>query len=332
MKLAVLGVGRIGRMHARYAVENAAVDEVRFYDVDAAAAAAAATDLGIRSESDLPTLLDWADGALIATPTPVHEQSVLACLAAGVPVLCEKPLALDPEVVERLADAADRAGVPLVVGFQRRFDPEATAIRAGIAAGEYGAVYLIRALAMDARPPSVEYIAGSGGIFIDQLVHDLDALPWLLGERVVRVSATGSVLVDPRIGEVGDVDTAVVVLTFASGALGVIAAGRRNGDGYDNRWEISAEHVSVTAGLSDRTPLRVPGAPGLLAGPAWPGFQERWETAYRAEITGFADVVAGRLVNPSPARDGLHALEIAAACRESMVTQRPVDITAPPGI
>lgn len=332
MKLAVLGVGRIGRMHAQYALESPAVEEVRFYDVDSAAAAAAAADLGILSEPDLPALLDWADGALIATPTPVHEQSVLACLDAGLPVLCEKPLALDPVVVERLAAAADRAGVPLVVGFQRRFDPEATAIRAGIASGEYGTVYLVRAVAMDARPPSVEYIAGSGGIFIDQLVHDLDALPWLLGERVVRVSATGAVLVDPRIGEAGDVDTTAVVLTFASGAIGVITAGRRNGDGYDNRWEISAEHVSVTAGLSGRTPLRVLGAPDLLTGPAWPGFQERWETAYRAEIAGFADVVAGRLANPSPARDGLHALEIAAACQESMTTGRPVDIPLSPSV
>lgn len=332
MKLAVLGVGRIGRMHARYAVESAAIDEVRFYDVDAAAAQAAAADLGIQSEPGLPTLLAWADGALIATPTPVHEESVLACLAAGVPVLCEKPLALDPAVVERLAAAADRAGVALVVGYQRRFDPEATAIRAGIRSGEYGTVYLVRAVAMDARPPSVEYIAGSGGIFIDQLVHDLDALPWLLGERVVKVSATGSVLVDPAIGAVGDVDTAVVVLTFASGAIGVISAGRRNGDGYDNRWEISAEHASVTAGLSDRTPLRVLGAPDLLAGPAWPGFPERWETAYRAEIVGFADVVAGRIDNPSPARDGLHALEIATACQESLTTGRPVDIPLPPTV
>lgn len=338
MKLAVLGVGRIGLMHARFAAQCPQVEEVVLYDVDPARAGAAASELSataggparVTGSSDLGAVLGWADGALVATPTPVHEESVLAALGAGVPVLCEKPLATDRATVVRLADAAGRAGVPLVVGFQRRFDPEVRALRDGVAAGRFGTVYLLRAVAADHRPPPVEFLAGSGGIFLDLLVHDLDALPWVLGERAVRVSATGSVLVDERIGHLGDVDTAAVVLTFASGALGVLTTGRSNGSGYDNRIELSGELECAASGLGPRTPLTALADPDLLPGPAWDGFAQRWETAYRREVATFADVVAGRADNPSPALDGLHALELAEACATSLREGRPVDVVQTP--
>lgn len=332
MELAVLGVGRIGLMHARFAAQCPGVESVVLYDVDPARARAAVTELRdggadrVTGSSDLGSVLERAGGVLVATPTPVHEESVVAALDAGVPVLCEKPLATDRAVVERLADRSERAGVPLVVGFQRRFDPEVRALRDGVASGRFGTVYVVRAVAVDHRPPPVEFIAGSGGIFLDLLVHDLDALPWVLGERVVRVSATGSVLVDERIGDVGDVDTAAVVLTFASGALGVLTTGRSNGSGYDNRIEISAERECAAAGLGPRTPLTALADPGLLPGPAWTGFAERWEVAYRQEVATFVDVAAGRTANPSPARDGLHALEVAEACATSLREGRPVEV------
>ncbi len=326
MKLGVLGVGRIGAMHARYAAASPAVSEVTVFDTDAVRAAAAAAVVGARAGSNLTEVLSHCDGVLIATPTVTHPDLVRIALAAGVPVLCEKPLAFEPDTVRELAAAADAAGVPLVVGFQRRFDPAITAMREGIRSGRYGKVYLVRAVAMDHVPPSLDYLAGSGGIFVDQLVHDLDALPWLVGERVVRVYATGSVLVDPAIADVGDVDTAAVLLTFASGALGVLTTGRANGGGYDNRIEISAQYASVTAGLDARTPLT-----SLEIGVAAPtnpylGFMERFATAYQSAVTTFADIVSGRAENPSPALDSLHALEIAAACGISLREGGPVDL------
>lgn len=318
MKLGVLGVGRIGVMHATCAARSAAVREVTVFDTDGARAAAVAEQVGARASDDLAAVLAHVDGVLVATPSPSHPELVRTALEAGVPVLCEKPLALQPDVVRELAAAADAAGVPLVVGFQRRFDPAVRAIRDGIASGAYGTVYLARAVAMDHVPPPPAYIAGSGGIFADQLVHDLDALPWLLGERAVRVQATGSVLVDPAFADAGDVDTAVVVLTFASGALGVLTAGRANGGGYDNRIEVSAQHASVTVGLDARTPLTSLEVGVDAPVDPYPGFMERWAIAYRAEIAAFADVVAGRAENPSPPLDSLHALELAEACGRSL--------------
>ena len=330
MRLGILGTGRIGAMHAANAARSRAsggrVEDVVLHDADPARAAVLAAELGARAVADVDELFAAVDGVLVATPSATHPAAVAAALGAGLPVLCEKPLALDPDEVERLAETADAAGVPLVVGFQRRFDPALVAMRAAIAAGEYGRVYLARALAMDHRPPPPGFVATSGGIFVDQLVHDLDALPWLLGDRVVSVHATGAVLVDPGFAQVGDVDTAVVTLTFASGPLGVVVGGRGNGGGYDNRVEISAELASVTAGLGPSTPIT-----SLEAGvPApthpYPGFAERWAPAYAAELETFAAVAAGA-PNPSPARDGLHALAVADACGRSLREGRSVEVS-----
>jgi len=318
MKLGVLGVGRIGVMHATNAAACAAVSEVTVFDSDGARAAAVAHQRGVRCSDDLAAVLAHVDAVLVATPSPTHPELVRAALAARVPVLCEKPLALQPDVVRELAAAADVAGVPLVVGFQRRFDPALQAMRAGIASGAYGTVYLVRAVAMDHVPPPLDYLPGSGGIFADQLVHDLDALPWLLGEPVVRVQATGSVLVHQAFADTGDVDTAAVVLTFASGALGVLTAGRANGGGYDNRIEVSAQYASVTAGLDAHTPLTSL-EPGVAAPvDPYPGFLERFSVAYQAEVATFADIVAGNVENPSPPLDSLHALELAEVCGRSL--------------
>ncbi len=347
MKLGILGVGRIGAMHAGNAAASAAVEEVVLHDADAPRATALARDLSggegpraggggggrggraaVRAVADVEELFAAVDGVLVATPSATHPAVVTAALGAGVPVLCEKPLALDPEEVVILADLADAAQVPLVVGFQRRFDPALTAMRAAIASGEYGRVYLVRALAMDHRPPSMDYIATSGGIFVDQLVHDLDALPWLLGEPVVSVHATGAVLVDPAFADADDVDTTVVTLTFASGALGVVVGGRSNGGGYDNRLEISAELASVTAGLDAATPLTSL-EPGVAAPvDPYPSFTDRWARAYAAELEAFAAIAAHGAPNPSPARESLHALAVARACGRSLREGRPVPVDA----
>lgn len=330
MRLGILGAGRIGVMHARNAAASAAVGDLTVFDADPLRAAAVASEVGASAAGSVEEVLGRVDGVLVATPSPTHAEVVHRAVAAGVPVLCEKPLALEPAVVEELAAAADARGVPVVVGFQRRFDPALLAVRASIASGACGPVHLVRAVAMDHRPPPLEYVATSGGIYVDQLVHDLDALPWLLGQAVVRVQATGAVVVDPGFAAVGDVDTAVVVLTFASGALGVISAGRSNGGGYDNRIEVSAERASLAVGLDDRTPLT-----SLEAGTTPPAdphldFMSRHATAYRAELEAFARIVTEGAPNPSPPRDGLLALELAAACRASSEQGRAVDLAPAP--
>jgi myo-inositol 2-dehydrogenase / D-chiro-inositol 1-dehydrogenase len=325
--LGILGVGRIGRMHARHALGCERVTAVTLHDVDGSRVDELSGELDLPGTTDLDRLLSTVDAVLVATPTPVHGDAVRAALAAGVHVLCEKPLALDPTLITELA-ALTPGGVHLVVGFQRRFDPAYAAIRAAIAAGEYGTVFLVRATAFDHAPPDLGYIATSGGIFHDQFIHDLDALPWVLGERAVAVQATGSVLVDPGFADAGDVDTASVTLRFASGALGVITGGRCDGGGYDNRLEVFAQRAAVCAGLDERTPLTSlePGVPP----PREPhqGFDTRWARGYRRELEVFTDVVAGAAVNPSPALDGLHSLEIARACELSRRADRTVRIAA----
>ena len=325
MHLGILGVGRIGQMHARHAMDCPQVTSLTLYDTDEVRAKELADELGATGSGDLRAVLAAVDGVLVATPTPTHPDTVGAALAAGVHVLCEKPLAADAATITHL-HARVPDGVHLVVGFQRRFDPAYTAIREAVLAGEYGVVYLVRAAAFDRTPPAAEYIATSGGIFRDQLVHDLDALPWLLGQRVSVVQATGSVLVDSAFATAGDVDTAAALLRFTGGAIGVVCGGRRNGGGYDNRLELFAERASVSTGLDERTPLTSmePGA----AGPHHPyeHFTTRWALAYRQELEVFADVIAGRAAKPSPALDGLHSLEIAQACELSRRSGLPVHI------
>jgi myo-inositol 2-dehydrogenase / D-chiro-inositol 1-dehydrogenase len=329
MHLGILGIGRIGQMHARHAAGCAQITSLTLYDTDELRAKQLADELGITGSSDLDAVLAAVDAVLIATPTPTHADVVRAALAARVHVLCEKPLAADAATIRDL-DRAVPDGVHLVVGFQRRFDPAYEAIRAAIAAGGYGAIYLIRATTFDHVPPDPGYLAASGGIFRDQFIHDLDVLPWLLGERVTTVQATGSVLVDPVFEAADDVDTAAVTLRFESGAIGVVCGGRRNGGGYDNRLEVFAERASVSAGLDEHTPLTSlePGGTVHAAASRHPheSFMTRWARAYRRELDLFAEVIAGRVENPSPALDGVHALEIAQACELSRRTSRSAHI------
>jgi myo-inositol 2-dehydrogenase / D-chiro-inositol 1-dehydrogenase len=327
MHLGILGVGRIGRIHARHAVGCEHVTSLTLYDTDEVGAKELADELGVTGSSDLDAVLADVDAVLVATPTPTHVDTVGAALAAGVHVLCEKPLALDAALIRDLHERVPD-GVHLVIGFQRRFDPGYAAARAALKAGEYGTVYLVRATTFDHTPPDAGYIATSGGIFRDQFIHDLDALPWLLGERVAHVYATGSVLVDPAFAAVGDVDTAAVTLRFESGVLGVISGGRRNGGGYDNRLELFTERASVVAGLDEYTPLTSLDPGGVAPQHPHEHFVTRWARAYRHELDVFAEVVAGRVENPSPPLDGLHSLEIAQACELSRRTGRGVHIAA----
>ena len=220
---------------------------------------------------------------------------------------------------------------PVLVGFQRRFDPAVVELRRRIATGELGPVYHVRATGFDANPPDLGYLPTSGGIFRDLLIHDLDAVPWLVGEPVVEVYASGSVLVDRAFAEADDVDNAVVLLRFAGGAHAVIHGGRHDPLGYDHRIEVLGGKDSVAVGLDARTPLNSLEPGGPQAGPdAYPGFRERFRRAYLNEMRVFADVVAGRADNPSPARDSLVSLRLAEACERSRRTGEPVRMGAAP--
>jgi myo-inositol 2-dehydrogenase/D-chiro-inositol 1-dehydrogenase len=307
-------------MHAANLTALPEVDEVLLYDPVPGRAELAATEDGNRAVSELDALIKESDGVLVATPTDTHPALVRACLAAGTPVLCEKPIAAGLDEMSRLVEEIEASGVPVLVGFQRRFDPAMVELRCRVVDGSLGTIYHVRATGFDAQPPDFAYLPSSGGIFRDLLIHDLDAVPWLVGEPVVEVYASGAVLVDDAFARADDVDNAVVLLRFAGGAHAVLAGGRHDPLGYDHRIEVLGARDSVAIGLDARAPLRADGHNQ----DAYPGFPERFRHAYRNEMLVFTEVLAGRAENPSPARDSLVSLRLAEACEQSRRTGSPV--------
>jgi myo-inositol 2-dehydrogenase/D-chiro-inositol 1-dehydrogenase len=320
MRIGVAGVGRIGAMHAANLTGLPQVDEVLLYDPVPGRAEAAVAENN-RAVAELDDLLKESDGVLVATPTDTHPTLVRACLAAGTPVLCEKPIAAGLAAMHALVDEIEKSTVPVLVGFQRRFDPAMVELRRRMVGGELGAIYHVRATGFDANPPDFAYLPGSGGIFRDLLIHDLDAVPWLVNEPVVEVYASGSVQVNQAFADADDVDNAVVLLRFAGGTHAVLSAGRHDPLGYDHRIEVLGARDSVAIGLDARTPLHagVPTNDG-----AYPGFPDRFRHAYRNEMVVFTEVIAGRAENPSPPRDSLVSLALAEACEQSRRTGQPV--------
>ncbi len=335
MRIGVIGVGRIGTMHATNLATLDAVDRVLLYDPVPGRAAQAAALLGPRTAplDTVDELLAASDGALVATPTTTHPALLRLCLAARVPTLCEKPIADALADLAALVAEVDEARVPVLVGFQRRFDPSVVELHRRIRAGEVGRIYQVRSLGNDAEPPDFGYLPSSGGIFRDLLIHDLDAIPWLVGEPVVEVYASGSVLVDKAFADADDVDNVVAVLRFAGGAHAVLIGGRHDPLGYDHRIEVLGSRDSLAVGLDPRTPLTSlePGGP-VAAPDAYPGFPERFRRAYLNEMAVFVDVVAGRAENPSPVRDSLVSLRLADACDISRRSGAPVRLDETVGV
>lgn len=327
MRIGVAGVGRIGTMHATNLASLEQVDEVVLFDPVPGRAAEVSGSVGPRTShvDSLDALLAASDGVLLATPTDTHPEMLRRSLSAKVPVLCEKPIASNLDTMTALVEEVEAAGVDVLVGFQRRFDPAVVELQRRIRAGEVGKVYLVRALGNDAQPPDFSYLPASGGIFRDLFVHDLDAVPWLVGEPVVEVYASGSVLVHEAFANADDVDNAVITLRFAGGAHALLAGGRHDPLGYDHRIEVLGSKDSLTVGLDPRTPLTSlePDGP-RVAVDAYPGFQERFRNAYLNEMAVFVDVVAGRAENPSPVRDSLVSLRLAEACESSRRSGNPV--------
>lgn len=320
MRIGVLGAGRIGAVHAANLLRCAAVEEVLVFDPDAPAVA------GTTSAATLDEVLDRAQGVVVATPTAAHPEHVRAVAAAGLPVFCEKPVSLDLAASQAVVDELDRLGVELQVGFQRRFEPGFVEMRRLVESGELGEVYLLRAASHDHHPPHESYLDTSGSIFRDMHIHDFDALPWLAGQRVVRVHAQGAVLIDEMYARHGDVDTSAVVLTFEHGPLAVITGARADALGYDHRTEVFGSADSVCAGLGPRMPMRSvdPGGPQPVD--PYPSFPVRFAEAYAAEMAAFADLVASHGPNRCPGHHAVDALRLAIAAERSLAAGHPVEV------
>jgi myo-inositol 2-dehydrogenase / D-chiro-inositol 1-dehydrogenase len=325
LRIALIGAGRIGRLHGQLLAAQPAVDEIVVYDVDPDNARQAAEFVGGRVAATVEIALADADAVLIAASTSVHAALVERAIDAGIPIFVEKPLAFDLAETVALVTKAEMRGAIVQVGFQRRFDPAFVEAKRRIDAGELGTIYLVRLIAHDHQPPPDAYIPVSGGLFQDSSIHDFDALRWVTGQEVVEVYATGSVRNFPVFARHGDVDTGAVILTLADGTIGSHAQTRHDPVGYDVRMEVIGSRDAVCVGLDRRTPIHSLEADALtLADPPWTSFLTRFETAYRAELLAFLRVARGEIPSPCTARDALQAMRISVAATRSRIEHRPV--------
>jgi len=327
IRVGLIGVGRIGTLHAQTLTNNADVAEVVVADVDEARAQAVATRFGASFGSLDELFGGRVDALVVAASTTAHAELVRRAARARLTVFCEKPLASDvPSTRAVLADA-EAAATSLVMGFQRRSDAGYRAARDAVRSGRLGRLHSLYATTFDATPPPASYIPVSGGIFRDMHIHDFDIIRFVTGREVISVFATGTNNGDAFFAEAGDVDTSAALLTLDDGTIALVQGGRYNGAGHDVRLEVHGSTGTIAVGLDERVPLRS-AEPNATWPPATPygNFLERFKAAYITELDNFIAHVLGRIENPSPGRDALEALYIAEAAELSRARSRPVDV------
>jgi myo-inositol 2-dehydrogenase/D-chiro-inositol 1-dehydrogenase len=329
MRIGFLGVGRIGAKHAAVVAAHPAVEQVVLADADPARARAAAERLGATAAVASPeAVLDGAvDAVVIATATDSHADLIVRSVDAGLPVFCEKPVALDVPATLRVRDAVAAAGVAVQIGFQRRFDAGYAGAREALRAGRLGELRRLHALTADPVPPHADYIPTSGGIYRDCLIHDFDVIRWVTGREILEVTAVGANRGAPFFGAAGDVDETVVLLTLDDGTLGTVHGSRYNGGGYDVRLEVAGTAGTAAVGLDDHAALwsAEPGTTFPAARPH-PTFWERFAPAYAAEIDAFVAMVRDGSPSPVSVDDALEALYVAEAATRSRLEGRRVEV------
>ena len=328
MRLGLIGLGRIGSFHADTLSQLPTVDSLVVTDVVPATTKAVAERVGAHvADSPESLISSGVDAIVIAAATNAHTQLIKAGIDAGIPVFCEKPLSGDLSEAVAIAQYVKDSGIPVQVGYPRRFDPAFSAARAAVETGELGWVHTVRSTTLDPAPAPRAYIETSGGIFRDCSVHDFDTVRWVTGQEVVEVYATGSAKGADFFAEFGDVATAQTLLTFADGATAVVSNTRYNARGYDVRLELHGTDDSVAAGWSDTTPLR-----NLEPDATWPAgppasfFMDRLASAFHAELQAFTEVVAGQRQSPCTVDDAMAVAFIAEAATLALQQHRPVQI------
>ena len=326
-RIGVIGCGRIGRMHAGLLAEMPGFTVAGVADAVPAAAegVSGATGAPVTSIEQL-LAADDVDTVAICSSTDTHADLVVAAAEAGKAVFCEKPVSLDLAEVDRALGAVEAAGVPFMIGFNRRFDPGHQAVRDAVASGGIGDLHILRVTSRDPAPPPPEYVAVSGGIFMDMAIHDFDMARYVAGSDVVEVFARGAVRVDPRIGEAGDVDTAVTVMTHADGTITTIDNSREAVYGYDQRIEAFG---SGGMAVSDN-PLRhnawVRTSESTSAQPLPWFFLERYLESYRREWAAFHRYLTEGGPSPAGTRDARECATAALAAGLSLREGRPVRV------
>jgi myo-inositol 2-dehydrogenase/D-chiro-inositol 1-dehydrogenase len=327
MRFGLIGAGRIGRIHGGNVAARGDARLAMVADADAKAASSLAAATGA-SVADIDTIMGAKDidAVLICAPTDMHSDLIESAAGAGKAVFCEKPVDLSSDRIRACLAKVEKAKIPLMIGFNRRFDPNFAALKQRMSAGAVGNIEIVTIISRDPGPPPASYVARSGGLFRDMMIHDLDLARFLLDEEPIAVTAVGSSLVDPEIGKAGDVDTAAVLLETKSGRICQISNSRRATYGYDQRIEVHGSKGMIRAGNVHETTVEIAGSTGFLADPVQNFFLERYANAYRLELDAFIKAVAaGKAPTPS-GEDGLRAQILADAATHSCQTHQRVAI------
>jgi myo-inositol 2-dehydrogenase/D-chiro-inositol 1-dehydrogenase len=328
LQIAQFGAGRIGQIHASNiaAMRNARLRYV--VDVNADAAAKLAARVGAKVASESEAFADASVGAvLIASSTDTHARLAIAAARAGKAIFCEKPIDLNLKKVDECLSEVERAGVPMFVGFNRRYDPSFAALKRRLSAGEIGALEQVVITSRDPAPPPPAYVKVSGGMFRDMTIHDFDMARWLLGEEPVEVFAWGGNLVDRKIAAAGDIDSAMIVLRTASERMCHINNSRRAAYGYDQRIEVFGAKGLLRAQNVGATTVEHFSARGTVRDRPLDFFLERYAEAYRVELAAFVAALEGREPMPVGAHDGRQALVLAEAALKSLKSGKPVRVS-----
>jgi myo-inositol 2-dehydrogenase / D-chiro-inositol 1-dehydrogenase len=329
LKAAVIGTGFIGSVHAKNIARHPGVQLVAVSDVNIESAKNIAAATGAEAVSDIAEIFNnrAIHAMLVATPTDTHVNYLQHAADAGKAIYCEKPIGLDYEEAEKAVRAVRATGVPVMLGFNRRFDESHAALRQALDRGEVGKVEIVQLTSRGPKPPPISYVKVSGGQLRDQTIHFFDLLRWLTNDEPVEVHAIGAALVDPAIGEAGDVDTSIVSLRMASGALCQIDSSRRAAYGYDERLEVFGSEGMLESGRQSFRGLSLYKGRQVLRDGLHPGWFERIEQSYYDAIDAFVRSVE-KGTPPSPSlEDGLKAQLIADKATESLKTGQPMKMT-----
>jgi myo-inositol 2-dehydrogenase/D-chiro-inositol 1-dehydrogenase len=331
LRLGVIGAGRIGKIHAEnLAARIPNVEVAVLADVDLQSAQALADHLHVPvAVEDYHTILSdpTIDAVAICSSTDTHAKIMVEAAQAGKHIFCEKPIALDLQKIDAALDAVEKASVKLQIGFNRRFDPNFRKVQTMVAEGKIGTPHIIRITSRDPAPPPIAYVKVSGGIFLDMTIHDFDMARYLSGGEVEEVYTAASVMVDPAIGEAGDVDTAIITLRFSNGAIGTIDNSRKAIYGYDQRVEVFGSNGMVQA--QNNTPDQdiYFDAEGVHSAKPLYFFLERYMESFLAEMKEFVRCIRENTMPPVTGIDGRIPVVIGMAAKKSYLEHRPVKLS-----
>ena len=329
IRFGVIGAGRIGKVHAKTIASNPKAKLAYIADAMPQAAADLAAQYGaeVASVEDIVKAKD-VDAILIGSPTGFHAEQIQMASNNGKAIMCEKPVSMKVSTIEETLKVVEKNKSTLMIGFNRRFDPNFAELESIVRRGDIGDVEMVTVISRDPAPPPAEYVKSSGGIFADMMIHDFDMARFLVGEEFVIVNALGAALVDKAIGEAGDVDTAAVQMQTKSGKIAVITNSRRATYGYDQRMEVHGSKGMVHAKNVHNTTVEVLSKWGYKSDPIQNFFLERYMAAYTAELNTFITAVEAGNRDPKPnGYDGLQAQKLAEAATTSWKTGKPVKVS-----